>query len=323
MKQDIALDFQKHIVTNFKEYLDVVKSLKSKEENLWFRGQDNASFQLVPSALRNCYEIKDQFDRDIKPQKLTEYNNKGNQVAYINVHSMLQEFKLIAKQHLRIEPTNNLEWHFIAQHYGIPTKLLDWSTDSLVALFFAIQKNREGLLQDNIENAIEDFRCNSYSDKGASVFVVNPGELNKVIAGYTKGGTEEPIDFTLNSAIYNEQIEKGFLDGSNQLLPCCITSTPIDKRICRQSGNFTIHGSFVWPIDHIDQAKKIIHKIFIPYNCIEEMKEMLYALDVTENSLYGHSDLDSYSKDISNKNQEKLRLAVNELKIKYNQQMIK
>jgi len=83
-----------------------------------FRGHSNAKFELIPSVGRAKHTAK---SRERYEQSLFDI------------------FKREAKAYSDVLPTNNWEWLSLAQHHGLPTRMLDWSYNPLVALYFAVE----------------------------------------------------------------------------------------------------------------------------------------------------------------------------------------
>lgn len=69
---------------------------------------------------------------------------------------ILTLFKQRAIAHLQRAPTDEWEWLAIAQHHRLPTRLLDWTRNPLVAAYFAVVEKHEG------ESAIYAYRNNRH-----------------------------------------------------------------------------------------------------------------------------------------------------------------
>lgn len=110
------------VVTSFPALHEKVQALDSKFAI--FRGVTNADYSLLTTAGR--MKIREEFKlRDI--EKL-----------------ILKTFRERAVTFLEYQPKNDWEWLAVAQHHGLPTRLLDWTRNALAAAYFAVRKEFTG-----------------------------------------------------------------------------------------------------------------------------------------------------------------------------------
>ncbi len=120
-------------VQNFNECLEIIQEIETefeaqrKEQEssslILFRGQEDYNWDLQPGLGRNTLGIKKEELPIIESMLLEEFRRRAITFlpVYFNIDSIL-------------------EWYALAQHCGLPTRLLDWSENPLIALYFAFSK---------------------------------------------------------------------------------------------------------------------------------------------------------------------------------------
>jgi hypothetical protein len=89
-----------------------------------YRGLRKESYPLIPKVGRNPnLSSKELWNTEIEALRL---------------------FKERAVPFLDYTPTNDWEWLAIAQHHGLPTRLMDWTRNPLVAAYFAVENENDG-----------------------------------------------------------------------------------------------------------------------------------------------------------------------------------
>lgn len=230
-------------ISKLSDYMSYVEKLPN--EFKLSRGQSN-DYPLLPGALR-----------------LDKSGNRKYSKRVIR--NFLEQFKINSYQHMTNpwDIKNEIEWMLYAQHYGIPTRLMDFTTSHIVSLLFAVEKS----FQDE-------------NDNDAVVYFLNPSKLNERIK-------EQSNIINISS---DTNISSEGHDG-----PFVIQGRKLNSRIDAQKGMFVLFQDNDEPLNkYLDDD--ILRKVTI---CGVEKKNIissLYSMGISFTHIY--PELGSVAKDI-------------------------
>ncbi|MEI8656429.1 MULTISPECIES: FRG domain-containing protein [Gammaproteobacteria] len=225
------------IIKSFEHFHELFSGWPA-QTRYYFRGVSKSYYELLPSLGRS---------HDV--------------TGYYDEQRMLREFKGQALAYINKIPSNDWEWLALAQHHGLPTRLLDWTTNPLVALYFAVK--------DDIEIS-EREKADGYDGSSAFYFMIYKTPPLDI----TKFGS--PIE-------YAEQHQHGMFWPPH--------TTP---RIKAQSGVLTVQVDPNSPFSYGSRLEKYI----IPHDLRIKFRKILNAYGVNDSSMF--PDLDGLASHLKN-----------------------
>lgn len=182
-----------YVASSYLEIYETVSKIRRDyfgDQEMWFRGQGLNTYLLKPSLLRT--------EKGVGREK-----------------ELFLEYKRLAAG---INLNRNSEWETLIdmQHYGVPTRLLDWTSNLGVALYFA--------------------ETSSVGECPMSLYLMNPTELNRLSG---KNGIPTLPDESMGLSYMKNYVER---EPFPARYPIAVRCDYVNSRVKAQSGMFTIHG---------------------------------------------------------------------------------
>lgn len=172
-----------------------------------FRGVSEATFPLLPRVGRN-------------PKHAAEERE------------LLNLFRRLAEPFLQKSPLNDWEWLSIAQHHGLPTRLMDWTKNPFVAAFFAVRQPE--------------------TQGDSAIWILEPANSRITSAA----GRDSGLPLTDIWAVNEKTVASPFeVKEVGVYLP-----RHVSPRIQAQGGLFTVHPNPTEPLQSPSLAKAVIPK---------------------------------------------------------------
>lgn len=223
----------------------------------WFRGEPNVATRLMPKLYRST--------------------------PHPNENQLLQNFRAMAPSFAPATPTREAtdQWLCLAQHVGLPTRLLDWTESAMFAAHFSLRASEP------------------------IVWMLNPIELNRLsVAGRQTADASSEFPLPWHQSLSPNVVNIGSInicgawehDQAGVDLPVAFVPTHVHPRMAAQRSRFTVHGLKKRSLQEL-VPETILQQFALDPSQRESFQRDLRMLGVQEASVF--PDLDGLARELT------------------------
>ena len=277
------------MIHNLSEFLSLLNEYKAQFSKMhrtgsfMFRGMSDISWSLLPGIFREY------------PEKQKSSTGAGasysGKIYSAHEYEILSHFIKEASGLLtHISPKDDFTWLQYAQHYGVPTRLLDFTANPLVAMYFC---------------------CQSESQTNGAIWIINiiafeSWSRNEIICDDM--GPDYTREAIINSIMreMRGEFDWGEVDGEpreKKYRPIMFIPPYIDQRMSAQSSRFLLWGNNQSALENMIKAvnemqlcpgvrfepqgdQRFLAKMVIPAECKHSIMRELDLLNINEKSIF-------------------------------------